>query len=180
MRPFAVAFIVVFALVSTLVKRELLHLDTTHAKLPVGRDAPALVLPAVGGAGVDLQEVTQRNKVVLVMFWATWCTPCRIELPEIEKLYARKRAAGLEILAVNEDREPDKLAAYLKERPLSFPVLVDEDGKVAAAYGVEGFPTTVVIDRQGHVVRVESGFATDLEFLVDWQLKQGGQGATDG
>src|SRR5262249_12127348 len=144
--------------------------DETQQKLHVGAEAPALQLRDVNGARVDLQEVTSRKKVVLVTFWATWCGPCRIELPELEKLYAAKRDAGLEILAVNEDLETEKLTDYLKERSLSFPVLRDPDGKVAQAYGVDGFPTTVLINKEGRIVRVQSGFATDLEFLVEAQL----------
>src|SRR5213080_1036703 len=77
----------------------------------------------------ELRAVASRNKVVLVNFWATWCGPCRIELPQFAKLYKEKSGRGLEILAVNEDREDGKLTEYLKEKPLSFPVLVDKDGE---------------------------------------------------
>src|SRR5262249_24075354 len=143
-RPLAVLFLAAFAVFSGWVKLAVLRHDETQQKLHVGAEAPALQLRDVNGARVDLQEVAGRKKVALVPSWATWCGPCRIELPELEKLYAAKRDAGLEILAVNEDLETEKLTDYLKERSLSFPVLRDPDGKVAQAYGVDGFPTTVL------------------------------------
>lgn len=177
MKVLATAILLAFVVVSALVKRELLGMDEENAKLSAGSHAPALVLDGVDGARVDLQEVAPRKKAVLVTFWATWCGPCRVEMPALEALYAKKRAAGLEILAVNEDRDREKVAAYLKDRALSFPLLIDPDGKVAEAYGVEGLPTTVLIDRKGQVVRVESGFAGDMEFTVDAELRKG---STDG
>ena len=160
MKPVAVAFLVAFVGLSALLKMRLL--GEKHVMLPVGSEAPAFTLRDTQGDQVDLRNVAKGHKMILVTFWATWCAPCRIELPDLEKLYTEQRDAGLEILAVNEDRDRGALADYLKERSLPFPVLIDEDGKVAEAYGVEGFPTAVLINRDERIVWVESGFAPSL------------------
>jgi len=163
-------FLVGFALFSATVKRELRSLPSGQTALRVRQEAPAFTLPDTQGEPVELRAVAQRNKVVLVSFWATWCGPCRIELPHFVKLYKDKSGRGLEILAVNEDREEGKLAQYLKERPLSFPVLVDKDGEVAKQYGVEAFPTSVLVDSNGRVLAVVDGVQPYLEYQIDRHL----------
>ena len=165
-------FLVGFALFSVTVKRELRSLPSGQTVLRVRQEAPAFTLPDTQGQPVELRAVASRNKVVLVNFWATWCGPCRIELPQFAKLYKEKRGRGLEILAVNEDREDGKLTEYLKEKPLSFPVLVDKDGEVAKQYGVEAFPTSVLIDGNGRVLMVVDGVSPYLEYMVEPHLRE--------
>ncbi len=165
-------FLVGFALFSVAVKRELRRLPSGQTALRVQQEAPAFTLPDTQGEPVELRAVAQRNKVVLVSFWASWCGPCRIELPQFVKLYKDRSGRGFEILAVNEDREEGKLAQYLKERPLSFPVLVDKDGEVAKQYGVEAFPTSVLVDSNGRVLAVVDGVQPYLEYEIDRHLRR--------
>jgi thiol-disulfide isomerase/thioredoxin len=125
----------------------------------VGRPAPALVLPLAGGGEVDLAQ--HRGKVVLVNFWATWCTPCRAEMPAIERVYQAHRERGLEVIAVDvQEREQDVLA-FLREVDVSFPSAVDRVGDVVRAYRANALPTTFLIDRQGLVRDVHVGPLTD-------------------
>ena len=118
--------------------------------------APELVLRTLAGEPVRLSDL--RGKVVLVNFWATWCIPCRTEMPAIEALYQRYRAQGLEVLAVNLDRlSTTGVEAFLKEVKVTFPIVLDPDWSAARTYGVLGLPTSYLIDRAGNVVVREVG-----------------------
>ena len=94
-----------------------------------------------------------KGQVVIVNLWATWCGPCRIEMPGFEKLYRRFRSEGLTILAVSLDKGNDKAVQdFADEYKLSFPVLIDDKGEVEKLYQTFTIPTTYVIDRSGRVV----------------------------
>jgi len=105
----------------------------------------------------DLSGTTRRlsdfnGKVVFLNFWATWCGPCRFEMPSMEKLYRRFKAAGLEIVAVNLQEDRDSVQRFVDEYELSFPVLLDTTGRIGATYGARSIPTTYIVDRDGFVL----------------------------
>jgi thiol-disulfide isomerase/thioredoxin len=93
-----------------------------------------------------------RGKVLFLNLWATWCGPCRGEMPSMEKLYRRYRDKGLEILAVNLQEEKEEVEDFMEEYSLSFPAALDGDGKIGALYGARAIPTTYILDREGKVV----------------------------
>lgn len=102
----------------------------------------------------DFQSaILDRKGVSLVDFWATWCGPCRMEMPVIEQIYKELAGEGLVVLAVNVAEEPDQVRSFLDKNGYTFPVLLDTDGSVATQYGASGIPTSVVINREGLVVR---------------------------
>lgn len=109
--------------------------------------APDFTLPAVAGESITLS--TLKGEVVLINIWATWCAPCRAEMPEIQATYARYQAKGFTTLAVNLGEEPEVITAFLQQRGLRFPVLLDRDGKVSEAYGAYVLPESFLLDRQG-------------------------------
>ena len=111
--------------------------------------APPLRLPGLDGRTIDLGDA--RGKVVLVNFWATWCPPCVEEIPSLQRLYRARRDQGLEILAVEVGESPEQVRAFLADKPVDFPVLLDPDGKALAAWGVHAFPTTFVLDRRHRI-----------------------------
>jgi thiol-disulfide isomerase/thioredoxin len=91
------------------------------------------------------------GKVVFLNFWATWCGPCRAEIPSMERLYAELKDREFIILAVNSQEPPDQVSAFVRESGMSFPVLLDSAGRVGATYGVRAIPTTYLIDPQGAI-----------------------------
>lgn len=101
---------------------------------------------------------TLRGRVVLLNFWATWCPPCRTEIPSLEALYQAYHDQGLEILAVASDRQGAQVVVpFVTQYRLSFPVLLDPSGTVTRLYGVTSLPTMYLLDRDGHLVRVTVG-----------------------
>lgn len=95
-----------------------------------------------------------RGKVILLNFWATWCPPCRHEMPAMERLYRRFRDRGFVVLALNQWEAPDLVFAYTGDLDVfpSFPMLFDPQSSVSQQYGVKGLPTSFVIDRSGQVI----------------------------
>ncbi|RMG34036.1 MAG: TlpA family protein disulfide reductase [Gammaproteobacteria bacterium] len=116
---------------------------------PEGVMAPPLRLPLLGGGSKNLEAL--RGRPVLVNFWAVWCPPCVEELPSLQRLRDKRRAAGLEILAVEVGDAPAKVEEFLANKAVDFPVLLDPQGNALARWGVHAFPTTFVIDRQGRI-----------------------------
>jgi len=113
--------------------------------------APDFVGTDLHGQRVRLSAL--RGKVVLLNLWATWCPPCRDEMPSLERLYTRLRGRDFEVLAVSEDEDGQRVVEpMVREMKLSFPVLIDPDRQVGERYGVWGYPESFVIDRNGYVV----------------------------
>jgi thiol-disulfide isomerase/thioredoxin len=128
---------------------ELGHILTRLAE-PV--NAPDFTLPDMNDKSHTLREY--RGKVVLLNFWATWCPPCRREMPSMEALYQALQNKSFVVLAVNEWENADLVFPWIGQlsRFPGFPILFDTDGAVAERYSVQGLPTTVIIDRQGRIV----------------------------
>jgi peroxiredoxin len=114
--------------------------------------APALALPDEAGKKT-WRLADLRGKVVLVNFWATWCPPCRKELPSMERLWRQLKDQGLVVLGVNVGESADEVFAFSNglETPLTFPLLLDEDSAVAQSWPVKGLPTTYLVDKRGRI-----------------------------
>ena len=112
--------------------------------------APPLALVDIRGVEHALEQY--RGKVVVVNFWATWCPPCVEELPSLENAWQRYRQQGLVVLAVSGE-ESDVVTSFLERLPsdITFPALIDHDMKVGNRWQIRGLPTTVVVDRSGHL-----------------------------
>jgi peroxiredoxin len=121
---------------------------TTRKVLQLGDAAPDFQLRDMEGRLVSLEQ--QRGKVVLLNFWATWCGPCRVEMPAMEQLYRSLSRRDFEILAVSTDPQGAAVTRpFQRELKLSFPILHDADFRVGLTFGARTLPMTFLIDRQG-------------------------------
>ncbi len=102
--------------------------------------------------GKTLSLSAYKGKFVFLNFWATWCLPCRSEMPAMQALYEKLRAKGFVILAVDLAEEAGVVREYMKQNKLTFPVLLDKSGEVGGIYGAQSIPTTYLIDRAGNVL----------------------------
>ncbi len=164
-------FFAAFATFSLLLKTELRKEKSPLEGLPLGKAMPDFTLTDTHGSEVTLKSrIEAKPKMVVIHFWASWCAPCRLEMPELEALYQADRQRGLVILAVDEDREPEKLEAYLREKPVSFPVLIDRDGKLAESLGIRVFPTSILVPANGRILSVVEGLDQYMRFRVEGSL----------
>lgn len=139
------------------------------AKPVSGEKSPDFTLKSRDGGNMKLSE--QRGNIVLVNFWASWCGPCREELPAFEELYQEYQDMGVEILAVNVDDEAEKANVLLQDIEVSFPVLFDTSGDVSKLYDVSAMPTTVLVDRDGNVRLLHPGYRKGDEKKYEKAIK---------
>ncbi len=124
----------------------------------IGQPAPDFALRDRAGSVVKLSDL--RGKVVWVNFWATWCEPCKKELPAIQKLYDEKRAGGLEVLEINYQEGRKDADAFFDARGLSLPLLYDSGG-VYDQYRLQGLPDSFFVDRNGNIAALQFGYLTE-------------------
>ena len=154
----------------------LVLIASSASALSPGDAPPAIDMPDQTGKKVDL--VTLKGKAVLVDFWASWCGPCKEEMPVLEALHEKYAAQGLVIVGVNIDSNPKKMNKFLKGTPVSFRIVHDRKLVVATKYEPETMPTSYLIGRDGTVRHVHEGFrkqdAEELEERVKALLAETG------
>ena len=127
----------------------------------VGKQAPDFTLSTLEGTKVSLSQF--QGQPILINFWASWCDPCRDEMPDLARTFEAQKAEGLMILGLNltfSDSLPD-VQAFVKEFNIPFPILLDEDGTVAEKlYRISGLPTSVFINQDGTIERIQVGVMT--------------------
>jgi peroxiredoxin len=117
--------------------------------------AADFTLATHGGGKVRLTE--QRGKVVMINFWATWCPPCLEEMPAMERLYRQHRDAGFALIAVSVDADPKKVAPFVAEHKLTFPIGLDPRMEMANTYGVRALPSSFIVARDGNLAALAIG-----------------------
>jgi peroxiredoxin len=126
------------------------------------RDLADFTLADLDGKPWTLKE--QRGKVVLLNFWATWCPPCRKEMPDLEKLYQQFKDQGLVILAIS-DEDASKVRPFIAQQKVTYPILLDPGRKVNGLFQIQGIPKTFVYDRNGKLVAQSIDMRTRRQFL---------------
>ena len=126
-----------------------------------GQTAPDFALKSSSGQNLRLSEY--RGDVVMINFWATWCGPCRQEMPLLEELHARYERVGFSLLGVNIDDDSGKAMNMVTELGVTFPVLFDARKEVSKTYEVDAMPTTVILDREGTVRYIHHGYKPGYE-----------------
>lgn len=141
-----------------------------HAAVTPQATAPDFTLKSAEGRNLRLAE--QRGQVVMVNFWASWCGPCKVEMPHLNKLYDKYRASGFTLLAVNIDDDARTGSATAAKWGLKFPVLLDADKQVSKLYDLGSMPATVLIDRDGKVRYLHRGYKDGVEELYERQIRE--------
>ena len=131
--------------------------------------APNFSLQAMEGGSVSLADL--KGQVVMVNFWATWCGPCRQEMPHLEALYQRYSDLGFTLLGVNVEEDSSGAGKFLEETPVSFPILFDPQNHVSGLYEVVAMPTTVLIDRSGNMRFIHHGYQPGYENDYQTQIR---------
>jgi peroxiredoxin len=132
--------------------------------------APGFTLQSSTGEQVSLESL--KGKVVMVNFWATWCVPCRQEMPHLQALYERYGNLGFELLAVNvEKNNAEGARKWLEETPVTFPVLLDGNNQVSKLYKVQTMPSTVLIGRDGTMRFIHHGYKPGYENEYQTQVR---------
>ena len=132
--------------------------------------APGFTLQSTTGEQVSLASL--KDKVVMVNFWATWCVPCRQEMPHLQALYERYESLGFELLAVNvEKNSAEGVRKWLEETPVTFPVLLDGNNQVTKLYKVQTMPSTVLIGRDGTMRFIHHGYKPGYENEYQTQVR---------
>jgi peroxiredoxin len=132
--------------------------------------APDFTLRSMNGPNLRLAE--QRGRVVMVNFWATWCGPCRQEMPQLDRLYQKYKSSGFVLLGVNVDDDARKAAEVAAKLGVTFPVLLDTDKAVSRLYDLSTMPSTVIIDRDGKVRYLHRGYLAGYEDNYDKQIRE--------
>jgi peroxiredoxin len=127
----------------------------------MGQAAPDFALKSSTGENLRLSEF--RGDVVLINFWATWCGPCRQEMPLLDELYRRYERVGFSLLGVNIDDDSRKAMTMISDLGVNFPVLFDSTKAVSKLYQVDAMPVTVIVDRDGTVRYVHQGYKPGYE-----------------
>jgi thiol-disulfide isomerase/thioredoxin len=117
-------------------------------------------------------SVSLNNKVVYVDFWASWCTPCRHSFPWMQEMYDKYHGRGLEIVAVNVDKDHGAAMDFLHDTKVTFPIVFDSTGQVAKEFKLEAMPTSFVFSRDGRMVTRNRGFRQEETDSLDYALSQ--------
>jgi len=135
----------------------------------VGGSAPDFTLKSKSGKNIKLSE--HRGDVVMINFWASWCGPCRQEMPALEQLYRKYKDLGFVILGVNIDDDSNNAISMLNKSPVSFPILFDKNKKTSELYDVKAMPTTYLIDRNGNLRYLHKAYKPGYEVKYAEQIK---------
>ncbi len=127
--------------------------------------APGFSLLDTQGKTVALADF--KGQVVFIDFWATWCPPCRMSMPLVEKLHAAYQGKPVQVLGLNLDEDPDDVRKFVAKKHTAYPVLLAGNSDISSAYGVGGIPHFVLIDQEGRVAGVWPGFASEMD--AEWR-----------
>jgi thiol-disulfide isomerase/thioredoxin len=133
--------------------------------------APNFTLKSLGG-GKNLKLSEMAGNVVLINFWASWCGPCREEMPLLNAMHNKYEPLGFTVLGINVEDQADSARGFLKDFPVDFPVLLDENNQVSKLYDVVAMPTTVVVDRDGNLRYLHKGYKSGDEKKYQEMVKK--------
>ncbi len=159
-----------FFLAQLLALWALVPASSSAAAALVGQPAPDFTLRSLAGENLRLSE--HLGEVVIINFWASWCGPCRQEMPLLDQLHSKYRLAGLTLLSINLDEDAERAAEMAQALKVSYPVLLDARKQVSRAYQVGAMPLTILVDREGVVRYVAESYKPGYEKRYAEQLRE--------
>jgi peroxiredoxin len=157
--------------IAAIVLATLLAVPVSQAAMPsTGSVAPDFTLKSNSGKNLKLSEF--RGQVVMINFWATWCAPCRQEMPLLNRIHEQYRKAGFTLLGVNIDDRPEAAQAMARNLGVHFPILFDSEKRVSRLYDVNAMPSTLLIDRDGRVRYIHLGYRPGYETRYESQVRE--------
>ena len=148
----------------------LLALPLAATAVELNQPAPDFTLKSMDGKNLKLSEMA--GNVVLINFWASWCGPCREEMPLLNQLHKKYEPLGFAVYGVNVEENIDQAKAFLRDFPVDFPVLLDNTNKVSKQYEVIAMPTTVMVDRDGRLRYLHQGYQSGDEAIYRKVVKK--------
>ena len=139
------------------------------ARAALDSPAPDFTLKSASGENIKLSEL--RGQVVLINFWASWCGPCRQEMPLLDQMYQKYGPLGFTLLGVNVEQDTKDAERMLKDAPVTFPILFDAENQVSKLYDVTAMPSTVLVDRDGKVRYMHKGYQPGYENEYQTQIR---------
>jgi peroxiredoxin len=146
-----------------------LTLSTTASAIKIKQVAPDFTLASNKGANIRLKDL--RGKVVMINFWATWCAPCRKELPLLNNLYNKYKSKGFVLLGVNIDDKSDLAKKMISELKIDFPVLFDSKQSTSETYDLQAMPSTFILDKNGVIRFSHYGYKSGYEVKYERDVK---------
>lgn len=137
--------------------------------VPSTGEAPNFTLKSAAGSNIRLSE--HRGEVVMINFWASWCGPCRQEMPHLDALYQRYSPLGFTVLGVNVEQDRAMADKILRDIPVTFPILFDDQNQVSELYNVDAMPVTVLVDRSGNIRSVHRGYKPGFEATYESEIR---------
>lgn len=159
-------YVILFSVLSTLA----LFANAKSKHVELSEPSKDFILKSNKGKNIRLSDL--RGQVVLINFWASWCAPCRQEMPLLDKIYQRYNSAGFELLGVNTDEDQAEADRVLGKTPVSFPILYDGDNKVSKLYKNDAMPMSVLVDCDGNMTYLHRGYVPGDEKIYKKRIKQ--------
>ncbi|PCJ47490.1 MAG: redoxin [Gammaproteobacteria bacterium] len=160
--------LIVLGLMLTVIAQSAAQTSTQAAS--VAAPAKDFTLKSREGPNIRLKELS--GDVILINFWASWCGPCRKELPKLEDLHQKYKDLGVTIIGINVDVDPELSKILLKDHPVTFMVLYDPENNVSADYDIQAMPSTFLVDKNGLLRFRHNGYLAGYEHKYDAQIKQ--------
>lgn len=161
---------VIKPLISTLIASCFIISGSCLAAANLKQTAPDFTLKQKTGGNFRLSE--HRGDVLFINFWASWCGPCRQEMPILDELHSRYRSAGFKVVGITIDEDRSKADAMLEKIPVTFPVLYDAQSSVSELFDVDAMPTSILVDRNGKMRFLHRGYKPGYEVDYRNQIKE--------